>query len=435
MQPASDGGGARRRTNLRRYGPLGVIVVLLLGIGAVVVAGRRRRRRSATVPTPPGPPATSTGRRPRAWSPGRPPRRAGCRSPTTRRTRTAPSTTTSGPTRCDTELGTVAVPSVYALPCVPAFDGDNGGATAQGVTADAIKVVYYAPEQNADLESILGGLGVNDTADQRARDPAGLRRDLRLVRPSSTVARSSSSGSRPAGRPTTSWPRRPTPPTSSPWSRSPSSAGRRSTAGRSPRRSPTPASPATAAAACCPTRWSSTWRRTCGAPRPAPTSSSACSTRGPPPARSSTASTSTSPTSPAATCRAQHRKVGVIHFEQDPPLYGETSDEADRTLRRGRLHRVVHPRPAQHAGQGHRAHRPLQVRGRQHDRVPGRPVHARVPHHGGHRPGLLPRVDLHGHGAHRHQRPRPLVGPGPDGARLRHLAAGGADLAGPAGGR
>ena len=31
---------------------------------------------------------------------------------------------------CDTELGTIMLVSVYAPPCVEAFDGDNGGATA-----------------------------------------------------------------------------------------------------------------------------------------------------------------------------------------------------------------------------------------------------------------------------------------------------------------
>ena len=46
-----------------------------------------------------------------------------------------------------------ACPSVYAAPCVPAFDGDNGGATGPGVTAETIRVVCYVPEQSADLTS------------------------------------------------------------------------------------------------------------------------------------------------------------------------------------------------------------------------------------------------------------------------------------------
>src|SRR5690349_24643607 len=39
---------------------------------------------------------------------------------------------------CDTRTGRVKVPLSYAPPCVPPFHGDNGGATANGVTADTI---------------------------------------------------------------------------------------------------------------------------------------------------------------------------------------------------------------------------------------------------------------------------------------------------------
>jgi hypothetical protein len=45
--------------------------------------------------------------------------------------------------RCDTTRGTVAVPLTYAPPCVEPFHGDNGGATAQGVTADTITIALY----------------------------------------------------------------------------------------------------------------------------------------------------------------------------------------------------------------------------------------------------------------------------------------------------
>ena len=42
----------------------------------------------------------------------------------------------------DCKDGVKQVPDLqYSLPCVPAFTGDNGGATARGVTADTIKIV------------------------------------------------------------------------------------------------------------------------------------------------------------------------------------------------------------------------------------------------------------------------------------------------------
>lgn len=55
-----------------------------------------------------------------------------------------------GPT-CDPETGRVRVPSVYAAPCVePWKGGDNGGATAPGVTADEITVVTYLADPALD---------------------------------------------------------------------------------------------------------------------------------------------------------------------------------------------------------------------------------------------------------------------------------------------
>jgi hypothetical protein len=52
--------------------------------------------------------------------------------------------------RCDAASGTIMLPSVYAPPCVEPFEGDNGGATSPGVTADEIKVVYYQADPALD---------------------------------------------------------------------------------------------------------------------------------------------------------------------------------------------------------------------------------------------------------------------------------------------
>ena len=59
--------------------------------------------------------------------------------------------------RCDTDKGTVRIPTMYASPCVPVFEGDNGGATAPGVTADTIRVVRYVPLPG-DLSASSGPL-------------------------------------------------------------------------------------------------------------------------------------------------------------------------------------------------------------------------------------------------------------------------------------
>jgi hypothetical protein len=54
-----------------------------------------------------------------------------------------------GPT-CDEQRGRVAIPIIYSPPCVAPFEGDNGGATGQGVTGDTIKVVVYSADPARD---------------------------------------------------------------------------------------------------------------------------------------------------------------------------------------------------------------------------------------------------------------------------------------------
>jgi len=54
--------------------------------------------------------------------------------------------------RCDVELGTIAVPSFFAPPCMAPFTGENGGATEVGVTADEITIVHY---QGPDDDPII----------------------------------------------------------------------------------------------------------------------------------------------------------------------------------------------------------------------------------------------------------------------------------------
>jgi hypothetical protein len=64
---------------------------------------------------------------------------------------------------CDTETGRIMLISVYAPPCVEPFEGDNGGATSPGVTADEILIVDY----NADpaLDPLIAA-----TAEQAGAD-------------------------------------------------------------------------------------------------------------------------------------------------------------------------------------------------------------------------------------------------------------------------
>jgi hypothetical protein len=68
--------------------------------------------------------------------------------------------------RCDTSTGTLALPARPAPECFLPFEGDNGGATSTGVTADAVKVVVYLPQANDPVLSfIYRQIGNDDTPD------------------------------------------------------------------------------------------------------------------------------------------------------------------------------------------------------------------------------------------------------------------------------
>src|SRR5438874_7168553 len=48
----------------------------------------------------------------------------------------------------------------HGPPCQPVFAGDNGGATADGVTGDEVKVIYFESTPNEQVNTILGAKGL-----------------------------------------------------------------------------------------------------------------------------------------------------------------------------------------------------------------------------------------------------------------------------------
>ena len=86
--------------------------------------------------------------------------------------------------------------SHYAPPCVPMFNGDNGGATSQGVTGDTIKVVCYFPQRlgrrRRPRSQAIGGRRP-PPADEGRRSPRSSATTTSTTRP--TAAPSSSSPS------------------------------------------------------------------------------------------------------------------------------------------------------------------------------------------------------------------------------------------------
>lgn len=71
---------------------------------------------------------------------------------------------------CDTATGRIKVPTKFAPPCMPVFNGNNGGATSpQGVTADSITVVVYRTKANPATTAALKAAGAADD-EQPTRD-------------------------------------------------------------------------------------------------------------------------------------------------------------------------------------------------------------------------------------------------------------------------
>ena len=157
MQPASDAPGGGGSSSMRRWGPIAAIVVVLAIIVAVVALGGGDDDDTAT---------TEDG---------------GTTDETTEVT-TADGDVTYPMSfrdaeeaglddldwgeRCDTETGQLAIPSYYAAECFLPFEGDNGGATMRGVTADAVNVVVYvAPDADPVLDYITDAINNDDTGD------------------------------------------------------------------------------------------------------------------------------------------------------------------------------------------------------------------------------------------------------------------------------
>jgi len=70
---------------------------------------------------------------------------------------------------CDQSTGRVAVPDFFAAECYAPFTGDNGGATAEGVTADSITIAVYLGQANDPILNYLtDAVKVDDTNAERA---------------------------------------------------------------------------------------------------------------------------------------------------------------------------------------------------------------------------------------------------------------------------
>ena len=161
MQPASSTGADRSR-QLRRWGPIAAVVVLAV-VGGIVLATRDSGD-DASSDTTAATSAGTTALAPTSVASTAPPGSTVAGSDTTTAGTAGPAQVTfplsfaeatqqgladriDWGARCDTSRGKLAVPDFFAQPCFAPFTGDNGGATAPGVTDDAITIVYYEGQE------------------------------------------------------------------------------------------------------------------------------------------------------------------------------------------------------------------------------------------------------------------------------------------------
>jgi len=200
MQPAQAGGdGKKNSTALKRYGPVIGIVVAIAVVAAILVATRSNDKKTVTTATTAA--ATSTTGAPTTTAPSTSSTANSTGSTTVASTgatsgsapaSTAVSVPPTGPPpitypltfsqaktkgisnvdwgkRCDPTTGKIAVPDFFAPECYAPFTGDNGGATADGVTNDTITIAVYQGIPNDPIISyITDAIKVTDTNAQQA---------------------------------------------------------------------------------------------------------------------------------------------------------------------------------------------------------------------------------------------------------------------------
>jgi hypothetical protein len=190
MQPAQAEGGGSSSNNLKKWGPIGAIVLVVAAIIGIVVvtsgddddgeAGADTTTAvtepTATEPTDSVPTDSEpTDSQPDGTEPGDGGDGGGeITYPLSFSQAQEQGIDVAWDERCDTETGRVAIQWFFAPECYAPFDGDNGGATAPGVTADSIKVVLYqGPDDDPVINYLTQPIAVDDTnaeSEQTARD-------------------------------------------------------------------------------------------------------------------------------------------------------------------------------------------------------------------------------------------------------------------------
>jgi hypothetical protein len=182
MQPAQAEGGGSSSNNLKKWGPIGAIVLVVAVIaGLVIFSGGDDDDDSTTDATTPATEPTGTDAptesSPSETTPGAteaPAGDAGITFPLSFSDAAEQGVEVAWDERCDTETGNLAVQWFFAPECFAPFEGDNGGETSRGVTAETIKVVLYqGPDDDPIINYLSDAVSVDDTnaeEEQTVRD-------------------------------------------------------------------------------------------------------------------------------------------------------------------------------------------------------------------------------------------------------------------------
>jgi hypothetical protein len=185
MQPAQAEGGGSSSNNLKKWGPIGAIVLVIAAVaGIVLVSGGDDdgdTGADTTTAVTEAPEATDTTTAPDETSPDETDPGSGGAEimfPLSFSQAEEQGIDVAWDERCDTETGNLAIKWFFAPECYAPFEGDNGGDTTRGVTAETIKVVqYFGPDDDPIINYLSDAVSVTDTnaqSEQTARDMLGM---------------------------------------------------------------------------------------------------------------------------------------------------------------------------------------------------------------------------------------------------------------------
>jgi hypothetical protein len=167
MQPASSSSekGSGGSKSIKKWGPIGALVAIVVIVVAVVVSSGGGNEvttdsspASSDAPTGSEAPTDSTAGGADTWD--YPLSYDQAKATLSEEAFNA----IDWGTRCDADKGTIAVPDYFAPTCMAPFTGDNGGATATGVTADEITIVHYqGPDNDPIINYITSAVKVDET--------------------------------------------------------------------------------------------------------------------------------------------------------------------------------------------------------------------------------------------------------------------------------